>query len=316
MGAREMSRETPPPPPGFTMIPPPPAGFSIVSGSDPLAAIKAAQAEKYPTAAEQGGKPGAVATPLDYQGFLGKLTQFSHVANNTAPEAATGMEPTGNTVLDIARGTLAGGIPGSLATEGMTLAQQIANSPLANIAKAARGLIPSSANASKGFETVASATNEVPIDTAKAQEIVARAKELGQRGNTVPKVIRDFAKATAPGDFMTQPVDATMTYQAGRDFASKAGALSAQETAAVKGTPMQRQVTQFAAAMKDANREAAVKVGMGDLYDQAMKEYRQAKNLQDAGDVLKKYGIRALLVAAAGAAGTAGYEAFQAARGK
>jgi anti-sigma factor RsiW len=78
---------------------------------------------------------------------------------------------------------------------------------------------------------------------------------------------------------------------------------------------MQAQVAEFASAMKDANREAAVKVGMGEIYDAAMKEYRQAKTLQEASDVLKKWAprvaIRALQGLTVGAGAAAGYNLYE-----
>lgn len=172
----------------------------------------------------------------------------------------------------------------------------------APLVKALTGLMPSTANAGAKFESVMGAAKDVPIDTAAADDIMARAEELRQRGSTLPKVLRDYAKARSTGE--------PMTYETGRDFASNAGALSAREATATNAK-MQAQVNQFAAAMKDANREAAVKVGMGDLYDAAIKEYRQAKTMSDAAQVIKKWGTRAALAATLGAAGKAGYDIYE-----
>lgn len=166
-------------------------------------------------------------------------------------------------------------------------------------------VIPSTARAGLKFERVMNAAKDAPIDTSSAEDILSRAQELRQRGSTMPKVLNDFAKnrTAATGDFMGVPVTDPMTYEVGRDFASNAGRLSARETMAAN-PQMQRQVAQFSNAMKTANRDAAASVGMGDLYDSAMKEYRQAKTLQDMGDVIKKWAGRIAL-------GGVGYELWK-----
>ncbi len=102
--------------------------------------------------------------------------------------------------------------------------------------------IPTEAKAGLKFDAVAAKANPVPVNTAAADAIVARAQQLRSRGSTLPKVLNDFIKAR------------------------KAGA-------------------------PDITYEAAVKVGMGDIYDSAMKEFRQAKTMQQAGKVLAKWGV-------------------------
>lgn len=107
-------------------------------------AILAQQAAKYPTAAEQGGKAGAVATPLDYQGILGRLAQIGHATNVAANEPvpiSTGQESTGNAALDIAHGVLAGGIPGAPELAGAGLLEQFKNSPAAKAVTAIKDAI-------------------------------------------------------------------------------------------------------------------------------------------------------------------------------
>lgn len=143
--------------------------------------------------------------------------------------------------------------------------------------------IPTEAKAGLKFDAVAAKANAVPVNTAAADAIVARAQELRSRGSTLPKVLNDFIKARKEGA-------PDVTYEAGRDFSSNAGALSTRETTAMNAK-MQRQVAQFSNAMKEANREAAVKVGMGDMYDSAMKEFRQAKTIKQTGKVLAKWGV-------------------------
>ncbi len=246
------------------------------------------QAAKFPTSAEQGGKPGRIATPLAYQGVVGRLAQLGHAMTDTMPGAQTWMDTPAARLLGAA-------IPGGKATEAMGVGQAIKASPAVEILKSLRNAIPSIKRAGAKFDTVMTAAKDVPIDTTKAEEILARAKELRSRGSTLPKVMNDFAKNRAAGG--------PMTYEAGRDFASNAGALSTREITAMNAK-MQRQVAQFSMAMKESNRAAAEQVGMGKLYDSAMKEYRQAKTIKEGADILKKWAIRAAI-------GVGGYSIYR-----
>ena len=166
---------------------------------------------------------------------------------------------------------------------------------------AIQAALPNEARAGANLEAIKQAAGNVPIDTGAVEAIAARAQELRQRGASMPKVINDFIKNRKPAlDESGAPIPPDpMTYNVGRDFASNAGRLSADEASRMI-PPMKAQVAQFAQALKDANREAAVKVGMGDLYDSAIKEYRNAKTISDAKDILKKYSIAAIPYAAKG----------------
>lgn len=249
---------------------------------------------------------------------LAAATEMAHAIVNTAPEAKTMSTPATDALVG-------GAIPGGAGTETMGAADAISNSPVAQGAKAAVQALrdrvispissalrlPSTESAGAKFQQVMDAARDVPIDTSTAQTAVQRAQELRAAGSTMPKVMNDFSKTTQPiqvGDAQVTPPP--LTYEQGRDFASNAGALSTRETTAMN-SKMQRQVTQFSMALKDANRQAATQVGMGELYDQAMKEYRQAKTLEDAAEVLKKYGVKAAAAAGLGAAGTAGYSIYR-----
>jgi hypothetical protein len=162
--------------------------------------------------------------------------------------------------------------------------------------------LPSAARAGTKFESVMGKAKDVVLDTTKADEAALRAMELREHGSTLPKVLRDFIKTRESG--------APITYKSGRDLASNAGALSSREATAINAK-MHRQVSEFAAAMKDANRGAAEKAGVGKLYDEAMKEYRQAKNIEEAGKIVKKWAARLAFTAGLGAAGGLGYELWK-----
>lgn len=147
--------------------------------------------------------------------------------------------------------------------------------------------LPSTERAGQKFEQVMGAAKDVPVDLSQVDPIVERAKELRSHGHTPPSMsMRQYSKAQQPqefGPFKIAPDP--MTYETSRDFAVSAGDQSAQ---AITGTnrTMKRQNKSFAKALDDANREAAYKAGRGEMYDQAMAEYRNAKRIQKAKEIL------------------------------
>lgn len=231
------------------------------------------EASEIPTAPAKpaGPLPAKVTTVRDILSRIGsespetaweKIKRFGMTALDTEPEAETGM------------GGLAGQLLGAV-TMGTVRGSS---------------LIPSVERAGQKFKAVEAAAKDIPINLGPAEKIAARAQELRQRGSSMPKVMNDFIKNRKAAATTSQPFGDLMTYKEGRDFASAAGAMSTREVTAMNAS-MQRQVGQFAQALKTANREAAEKVGMGKLYDLAMKEYRQAKNLAEFQEGIKAHAI-------------------------
>lgn len=173
---------------------------------------------------------------------------------------------------------------------------------------AIKSRLPSEARAGSLFNQVKAVAKDVPIDTSAAQNAVEAAKDIrATGGGNLPTPMSKFNQRMQPvtGKFAGQKVTMQpqdMTYEEGFKFASNAGRVSSQ--AAQDMTPaMKRQLGTFAKAMKDANREAAVRVGMGDTYDAAMKEYRNAKTIEDKVNIIKEHGVTVLAGAAATTAG-------------
>lgn len=291
-------------------------GSFIVETDEPgtdNAAILAQQAAKYPTAAEQGGKPGAIATPLDYQGPMGFLAHLGHAMTDTAPGAMTGMN-TPEVAL------LAAATPGGK-WEG--LGSALANSPAANLAAAIKERIfPSSKHAGQAFDVLKeAAANEAP-DLSKAFKAVLRGKELTASGHgPISEGMKTLYEALQPAQFdaMGTPLTvdpAQIKYPQSFDMASAAKKLAYEETNRMTGM-MQHQVTEFARALQEANRNVAIKLGMGDLFDRAMAEYSRAEILRDATGIAKRYLAKAALAAALGSAGAAGgYATYEALKGR
>lgn len=169
-------------------------------------------------------------------------------------------------------------------------------------ARALKAAIPSKVRAGANFQAVMDAARDVPVDTSRISPILDRGMDLSERGYVPPRVMKQLTKT------LTDPARPPMTYAEARDFASAASQLSAKETMNTKGD-MGRQVKLLAAALREANREAAAKAGVAPQYDAAMAEYAKAKKMDALVEALKKYGKRAAAVGALGGAGAAGYRA-------
>jgi len=252
--------------------------------------------------------PSATATPSEQPGFLSTL---GHDINpmNSIPALASGIgnaltgkniaagvqHPDVNAALPVFKD---GGFvspaapPASPVTPealGHAAGSIVNGGLLAGAGAAAGGLLgklPSTARAGGNFQKVMAAAKDQPIDTAPAGDIALRAQELADRGATLPKVVKTFLKRS------TDPNAPPVTYEEGRDFASNAGRLSARDS--MKANPaMGRQVGLL--ALDTANAEAAAKVGMGEEYQQAMKEYRSASQMKAGLKTAGKVAIPGLL---------------------
>lgn len=144
-----------------------------------------------------------------------------------------------------------------------------------------KNALPSKARAGANFETVMGAVKDVPIDVTDAGNTALQIKELAGRGGRSPKVVNDFVRRA------TDPDQGPITYQEGRDFASNASELSSEEANQLK-PKVRRLVGQFARNLNNANADAATQAGQGETYGNAMREYRQASQLQDVVDTGKK----------------------------
>lgn len=189
---------------------------------------------------------------------------------------------TGNRALDLANGVMQTGVP----------------------TPAAYNPLPSTARAAQNFEKVMASTKNVPIPTENLQPIIDRAKELQNTGSTMPRVISRLKYAienpqqllvTEPNSGSTFTAEG-VPYSMGKDFATRAGKLSVAERFTADA-PMKAQVAKLAAELKDANRAAADTMGLGDVSDRAIDEYRAAMKLRGAA----KAGAALAIPAAAGA---------------
>jgi hypothetical protein len=138
--------------------------------------------------------------------------------------------------------------------------------------------------AAQNFEKAMALAKDVPVDTSKFAAPVLRAQELHENARMVrPGIIKKALQDIGP---TTEP----LTYRQARDMASAAGELSANEASRLK-RPMKAQVSGLARGLDEANAEAAGKAGAAKEYGEAMREYRNAKRLEKAGEYGKKAAI-------------------------
>jgi len=207
-------------------------------------------------------------------------------------------------------------IPGGAATEGMGLLEGIKNSPLVS---AISSLIPSKARAGANLEAIRDALQNKAPDLSQAYNTVQRAKELSLAGHgpiSTGMNVLDQAMQPATLDAMGTPITVNpsqIKYPQSFDMASAAKNAASGELQGMTGM-MQAQVKQFASALQQGNRQLATENGLGGLFDEAMKEYRQAKTLEDATKIAVNWGKKAAIVSAlaglGGGAAKAGSEIY------
>jgi len=188
----------------------------------------------------------------------------------------------------VAAGGLAGALQNPDSPYGPAIAGMAAPPIAAGISKAiplAKALIQGTDPAAAKFNQVAAAVKGAPINSDGLSQALVNADLLSKTGSTPPKVVKDLFKWEGPID-----------YDAARRFANRAGSLTAAEKMETDPS-MKRVVTQIYTALKEGNREAAVKAGVGPLYDEAMREFRIGKgvlSLKEAlTEVLKNRGVQA-----------------------
>lgn len=152
--------------------------------------------------------------------------------------------------------------------------------------------LPSATRAGSVFQDLAKAGSRVPVSISKASDPLLELHSLGQTGSTVPKAARQLLqRATAPG---ADPI----MYPEARQFASKISNLSAQERMSLDPN-LHRVLGNLREGLNSDVGSAMDSIGRGKDYLGAMKEYGNAKGIQD-------FGNKALGMAKKGAIGALG----------
>lgn len=176
-----------------------------------------------------------------------------------------------------------------MATEPSNPAQRVGGIAT-NIAEAALPLpevLPSTARAAQNFELAKSIAKDVPVDVSKFAEPVMKARELHiDTRDPYPPILRK-----AFGDI--GPTTEPLTYGQARNMAVSAGKQAQKEAMAPRTltSAMKKQLKPFGTGLDEATSEAAHSVGVGDIHDQAMREWRNAMRMQAAARALGKAAI-------------------------
>jgi hypothetical protein len=139
-------------------------------------------------------------------------------------------------------------------------------------AAAGANAIPRMGRAATKFQTVMGAAKAVPVSTEAPGQVALRIQELADRGGTAPRAVTKFLRR------VTDPEQAPLLYEEGRDWASNISRLSADEYGRLTG-PVKREMGNLRVALNGALGDSAGTVGHGEQYASAMKEYAQAAKL-------------------------------------
>lgn len=167
-------------------------------------------------------------------------------------------------------------IPGSFvapeAAEGLS-------SGIPALAKKSMEMIPSAERAGKAFQDVKAAAKNVPVTLDNAQEGILKLMDWQKKTQLGPTINKFLNRVTNPnmGD---------ITYGEARDFYQLLGKMSADEMSKIAPS-IRYDLTQTVRGLKQDIGNAADMVGKGQQYFDAMKEFRNAKKLEDISDTTK-----------------------------
>jgi hypothetical protein len=160
--------------------------------------------------------------------------------------------------------------------------------------------LPSAARAGAKFKGIlAAGAGNLPVDVSKTGNAALRVAELAQHGGGTewgPAPVRQLIQ------YLTNPKKPELTYSVGRDFASNISRLSAKEWQSIN-PQIGAEVAGVAAELNRALAETAQKVGQGQAYVEAMREYAKAKQLQGIYTAFLKGAQRTAPYATAAGAG-------------
>lgn len=165
---------------------------------------------------------------------------------------------------------------------------------------AALDVIPSRASAGETFNKLNTQMADHPVPLNAALKPLQRVTEIGERGSTLPPAVSKLLQRSQ------SPI--SMTFPEIRDYQASLSDLSSSDKLAMNGR-VRGGVSQLNKALFSDIKDAADAKGLGEDYAGAMKEYRQASQLRNAGKVAGKMAI--------GAAGLgSGYAALKDLTGK
>lgn len=136
--------------------------------------------------------------------------------------------------------------------------------------------LPSARRAGQVFESIAKDAAQAPVNLKRAGDTLLELHELGATGSNLPKAVRQLTnRATAPGA-------ADILYPEARKFASRISNSSIAERL-TSDPNLKRVLGSLREGFNADVGEAAASVGRGHDYEQAMREFANAKKLQRVG---------------------------------
>jgi hypothetical protein len=176
-------------------------------------------------------------------------------------------------------------------------------------------LLPSATRAGEAFNSLKSNLADQPVKLTRSQPILQAMKNSADNGGgTLPTPLRQLINRSGQGNPRSVPLLRAMQdelngtgtaapskpilYPQARSFQEGFGKLSREDSGKLSGS-MGGQFKQLQPALYGDIRDAAEQRGMGDVFDQAMSEYRHNAQLKN----LVRNSGKVLVPAAAGAAG-------------
>lgn len=146
--------------------------------------------------------------------------------------------------------------------------------------------IPTKAKAGKLFEGVMQKAADEPVEMTNSRPVLERVMQLSDRGHgTVGAADKLFARSNT-----VNPIN----YGEARDFASSLSRLSGQDQMAASPT-LRSEIGKLSGAFNQDVGGAADRVGMGDQYQQAMRDYARASKYGDVAKTIGKWAVPAAL---------------------
>lgn len=237
-----------------------------------------------------GGILGGMAGGATAGGLGSMMTQPTQGQN---PFSAQGLKQAGESAV-------VGGLMGGMMGAGGKLASKVL-SPFTDEAGNLR--IPTTAHAGEGFQEVSGAVGKhtVPMTDDLSNSLMQYRQQVeggGSRSLSVEKLLNR----------VTDPEKPPLTYDEARVFQSNISRLSRDEADRLAPV-MKMRVGQVANALGDAVGQTADQGGKLGTFQSSMKEYAQAKQVQDfmesSADVIKKNAVRAVVTGLGTGAGAA-----------
>lgn len=146
--------------------------------------------------------------------------------------------------------------------------------------------IPTKAKAGKLFEGVMQKAANEPVEMLNSRPVLDRVMQLSDRGHgTVGAADKLFARSNT-----VNPIN----YGEARDFSSSLSRLSGQDQMAASPT-LRAEIGKLSHAFGQDVGSAADRVGMGEQYQQAMRDYARASQYGDVAKTVGKWAVPAVL---------------------